>query len=77
MMRLRSESLMAAQLAISSMVRPQPRQKPVSVSSVQMSMQGVCKWMPARLIVPPTNVGADGLYGNSDRFLGDLPGRAD
>jgi len=43
MMARRSRSLIAAQRAISSMLRPQPTQVPLSTSSRQILMQGVSK----------------------------------
>jgi hypothetical protein len=42
-MARRSEQLIAAQRAMSSMVRPQPTQSPVSPSSRQTLTQGVSK----------------------------------
>jgi hypothetical protein len=42
-MARRSEQLIADQRAISSMVRPQPTQSPVSPSSRQTLTQGVSK----------------------------------
>jgi len=41
MTRLRSSALIAVQRAISSTVRPQPRQRPERASSVQILMQGL------------------------------------
>ena len=43
MMARRSPSLIVAQRAISSIVRPQPTHSPVSASSRQMLTQGVSK----------------------------------
>jgi hypothetical protein len=50
----RSASLIAAQRAISPMVRLQPAQMPVSLSSRQILMQGVSKEVFARSMVPET-----------------------
>ena len=67
----RSDSLIAAQLAISSMVRPQPTHSPVLLSSRQILMHGVSKGGLARLMVPETYVGA--AAAPSNRVLeGDL-----
>lgn len=45
-MARRSPSVIDAQLAISSMVRPQPTQSPISESSRQTLTQGVSKRVP-------------------------------
>jgi hypothetical protein len=60
----RSCSLIAAQSAISSMVRPQPIQVPVSASSRQILTHGLSKEVVALLRVPDSNVGAAVLAGN-------------
>ncbi len=54
MMARRSDSLIAAQRAISSMVRPQPTHRPVSLSSRQILTHGVSKGGLCRLMVPET-----------------------
>lgn len=60
----RSESLIADQRAISSMVRPQPAHMPVAVSSRQILTQGVSKEGLCRLMVPDPYVGAAALPSN-------------
>ena len=52
MMARRCSGLIPAQPAISAMVRPQPTQSPVSLSSRQILTHGVSKEGLARLMVP-------------------------
>ena len=72
-MARRSEQLMADQRAISSMVRPQPRQSPVSPSSRQTLTQGVSKEGLCPADGPWSNVGTAALPSNCV-LEGDLLG---
>src|SRR5215469_12776488 len=60
MMARRSRSLIVAQRAISSMVRPQPMHSPVSASSRQTLRQGVSKDVPADYPADYVGIGATG-----------------